>query len=112
MEWLTTVSAIILLLILRIALPIAVTLLIIFLFKKLDEGWKREADLEGTQIVKAGNIGCWEINQCPAEKRALCKAYTDPDKPCWQVLRDQNGRLQEDCIGCDVFRRSPVPVAA
>jgi hypothetical protein len=26
------------------------------------------------------------------------------------VFRNRDGRLQERCIGCDVFRHSPVPV--
>jgi hypothetical protein len=26
------------------------------------------------------------------------------------VFRNKNGRLQDRCIGCDVFRHSPVPV--
>lgn len=112
MEWLTTVSAIILLVLLRVVLPVAVTITIIYVFKRLDERWKREADLVNADFVKVGNIGCWEINQCPTEQRASCKAYNNPDKPCWQVFRDKNGRLQERCIGCDIFHQAPVPLTA
>jgi hypothetical protein len=112
MEWLTTVSTVILLLLLRVAIPIAVTITFIKLLKWLDERWKQEADLEGAKVVQVGNVGCWEINECPAEQRAACNAYNNPDKPCWQVLREKNGRLQERCIGCDVFRHAPVPVTA
>ncbi len=112
MEWPTTLSAILLLILLRVAVPIAVTIAFVALLKWLDERWKKEADLEGSPVVQIGNIGCWEINNCPATARQECKAYNNPDMPCWQALRDKNGRLQERCIGCDVFRHAPMPVSA
>jgi hypothetical protein len=112
MEWLTTASAIVLLILLRVAIPVAVTITFIKLLKWLDERWKRESDLEGAQEVQVENIGCWEINNCPAEQRAVCQAYNNPDKPCWQIFREKNGRLQERCISCDVFRHAPVPATA
>ena len=112
MEGLTTVSAVILLILLRVAIPIAVTILFIKLLKWLDERWKQDADVENAKAIQVGNIGCWEVNKCPAEQRARCKAYNNPDKPCWQVLREQNGRLQERCIGCDVFQHAPMPLTA
>ena len=112
MEWLTTVLAMILLVLLRVAIPIAVTLTFIKVLKWLDERWKQESDFEGAKVAKVRNVSCWEINECPAEQRAACKAYNNPDKPCWQVFREKNGRLQERCIGCDIFRHAPVPVTA
>lgn len=110
MEWLPTTFAMILGLLLRIAVPLIVTFLVVFFLKRLDERWKRETDVGAAQLVKPGNVGCWDINNCPEEKRARCKAYQNPDTPCWQVFRGENGRLQERCIGCDVFRHAPVPV--
>ena len=112
MEWLTTVSAMILLVLLRVAIPIAVTITFIKVLKWLDERWKQESDFEGAKVAQVANERCWEINECPAEQRAACKAYNNPDKPCWQVFREKNGRLQERCIGCDIFRHAPVPVTA
>lgn len=110
MEWLTTTFAMILGVLLRVVVPILVTILIIALLKRLDERWKQEADIGAGQLVTARNIHCWEINNCPEEKLADCRAYQNPDSPCWQVFRNRDGRLQERCIGCDVFRHSPVPV--
>jgi hypothetical protein len=110
MEWFPTTFAMILGVILRVAVPIIATFLIVFFLKRLDERWKSETDIGAGQLVKAGNVGCWDINNCPGEKRATCKAYQNPDTPCWQVFREKNGRLQERCIGCDVFRHAPVPV--
>ncbi len=112
MEWLTTVYAIILLVLLRVAIPIAVTITFIKVLKWLDERWQKEADLESAQVIKVGNVGCWEFNNCSEAQRESCMAYNNPDKPCWQVFREKNGRLQERCIGCDVFRHAPVPLNA
>jgi hypothetical protein len=110
MEWLPTTFAMILGILLRVAVPVLVTLLFITLLKWLDERWKQEADPGAEQLVKVGNVGCWEINNCPKEKLAECKAYQNSNTPCWQVFRKKNGRLQERCIGCEVFRHAPMPV--
>jgi hypothetical protein len=110
MEWSSTTSAMILGILLRVAIPLIVTFLIVYFLKRLDERWKTQSDIEGSPLVKAGNEGCWEFNNCPEEERAVCKAFQNPDTPCWQVFRETNGRLQEQCIGCDVFRHAPVPI--
>lgn len=112
MDWLTTVFTMVMGILLRVIIPIAATILVITVLKLLDDRWKKEADLDGSAVVKVGNVGCWEINECTAENRAQCLAYANPDKPCWQVFREENGHLQEECIGCDIFRHAPVPVAA
>jgi hypothetical protein len=112
MDWLTTVLAMILGVLLRVAIPIVATILLVIVLKWLDERWKQEADLEGTTVAQPGNIGCWDIKNCSAEQRAKCRAYANPDAPCWQVLREESGRLQERCIGCDVFKHAPTPLTA
>ena len=110
MEWPTTTFAMVLGILLRIAVPIIVTFLIVFFLKRLDERWKMETDFGEDQLITVGNAGCWDVNNCPEEQRSGCKAYQRPDTPCWQVFREKNGRLQESCIGCDVFRHAPVPI--
>lgn len=111
MEWLTTIFTMIIGILLRVIIPIAVTILFITILRWLDDRWKKEADLVGIAEVKVGNVGCWDIMNCSAEKRGRCLAYANQDKPCWQVFRKMDGRLQERCIGCDIFRHAPVPVA-
>lgn len=110
MEELIPILAVVLGLLLRVAIPIAVTLTFIKVLKWFDQRWQREADLKGISAARARNIGCWDINNCPEEQRAECKAYANPDKPCWQVFRETDGRLQERCIGCDIFKHAPAPV--
>lgn len=111
MDWLTTVFTMIIGILLRVVIPIAATILVITILKWLDDRWKKEADLVGAAEVKVGNVGCWDIMNCSAEKRQQCLAYASPDKPCWQVFRKTDGQLQERCIGCDIFKHAPVPVA-
>lgn len=112
MEWLTTILAILVGILLRLAVPIAITAGGVLLLKWLDERWKRDAGEVRTLASLAKNIGCWEMKRCPPERRARCTAYAHPDIPCWQVLRDKDGRLQERCLGCEIFRRSPIPTLA
>lgn len=112
MDWLTPSLAIVLGVLLRITIPIAVTIILVIVFKRLDERWKKAADSDGPATVQAKNVGCWEINKCPAELRAQCEAYANPDIPCWQVFREDDGMLRERCLGCDIFKHAPVPASA
>ena len=43
---------------------------------------------------------CWEIKDCPDERRQVCTAYADKGKPCWETPRC---RKEEDCTPCVVF---------
>jgi hypothetical protein len=110
MDWLTGSLAIVLGIFLRIAIPVAVTVILIFLLRWLDERWKEVADIEDGVKTPAKNVGCWEINNCPAERRAQCKAYANQDIPCWQVFRGEEGLLQKRCLGCDIFKHAPQPI--
>jgi hypothetical protein len=97
---------------LRIGLPLAVTVLVVWWMRRMDERWKAQAEREQALAgvrVQARNTGCWDVHQCPPERRAACPAYADPDRPCWQVFRQADGRLRERCLLCSVFRRAPVP---
>lgn len=93
---------------LRIGLPLVVTILVIALLRKLDKRWQKQS--LALPVVPAGTRHCWEIKGCSEEKHKGCKAATIPDVPCWQVFRSKNGTLREDCLGCDVFRQAPMPV--
>ena len=108
----TTLLTVIIGLLFRLVIPIILTIVVIYGLRKLDERWKREAAEGLVPAVQARNIGCWEINNCPAERRSRCAAFANPDKPCWQVFRQGDGRLQERCLVCQIFRRSPIPMPA
>ena len=98
--------------VLRFGLPIMVTIVICKLFQKMDLRWMVESK---AYREKAGiadmmpAIRCWAFNDCSEEKKKECHAYQNKNIPCWQLFRSQTGELKEDCLGCGVFRGTPVP---
>lgn len=105
MEAFPSFLAILLGLILRLAIPIAGTCILIYFLRKLDAHWQAEAQLTppSTQSVE-----CWKIQGCSPAQQKNCAAASSP-LPCWQVFRQPNGYLQEKCVSCDVFINAPVP---
>jgi hypothetical protein len=89
----------------RLALPIAVTLVLVYFLLKLDAQWQAEAELRPVSITKPE---CWKIKGCSPEQRKDCIAFSSP-LPCWQVFRLPNGYLHEECISCKVFIDAPAP---
>lgn len=96
-------------LLVRLALPIAVTLLAVYILRKLDAYWQAqaEAELEATAAL-VEKPDCWKVKHCPPPQRKACPACTS-SKPCWQVFRLPNGYLREECLACQVFLNAPVP---
>jgi hypothetical protein len=116
MDSLNGVSVILIGLLLRFGLPIAATILVVWLLGKIDARWQVEAEQEGierlTQPGLVSQIRCWVLNDCPPEMRERCPAYAQLNTPCWHVFRDGNGQMKEQCLDCEVFRRAPVPIPA
>ncbi len=96
-------------LLLRIGIPLAVSILIFFLLRRLDQRWQKEA--QAIPVITSQRP-CWEIKGCSEQKRKDCPATSQANIPCWQVFRTKNGLLREECMGCDVFHLAPVPVQA
>jgi len=46
-------------------------------------------------------IPCWEIRNCPEERRAACPSARDASKPCWM---HHNCAHEGDCYTCPVYR--------
>ncbi len=112
MEALNTLVTIAVGLTIRLGVPIALTALLIFVLRRLDERWQAQAREERLAVPLARNTGCWDVKKCSAEQRARCSAYAHPDSPCWQHFRSETGALRESCLGCDVFLKAPIPGAA
>jgi hypothetical protein len=116
METFNIFGALVIGVIVRVAVPVAITTMLVYMFTRLDARWKAEAEQQKAPAVNsrmlAKNPGCWEINGCSDQKKKVCKAYANPDVPCWQLFRTKEGLLRERCIGCDVFKQAPIPVAA
>ena len=105
METLTSILVILGGLLLRFAIPVAGTALLIYFLRKLDAHWQAEAVALPVHVEKAE---CWQIKGCSEEQRKSCMGAASP-LPCWQVYRQPNGYLQEKCISCEVFVNAPMP---
>lgn len=90
---------------LRLAIPILGTGVLVFLLGRLDARWQAEAERQSTPPNKPE---CWKIKGCPPEQVENCEGAKSP-LPCWQVYRRPNGYLNEECITCKVFIEAPIP---
>jgi len=109
MENLSTILALGFGLLLRLAVPSAVTLIAVYFLSKLDAHWQAQAEAElKVHAVAIERPECWKIKYCPPEQRQACPAFLST-KPCWQVYRRPNAYLLEKCLACEVFLEAPIP---
>ncbi len=93
---------------LRLAIPLAITALAVYILHKLDEHWQAEAG-QLPAVTNMEKPRCWEVRKCTPEMMQNCPSPASP-QPCWQVRRQADGPLFVDCLTCEVFRQAPVPV--
>ena len=105
METITSLLVLITGMLIRLAIPIALTALLIFLLRKLDAHWQAEAQLPQPVMQ---DIECWKLKNCTPEQRNACVAY-QATLPCWQAKRMPNGYLREECLSCEIFTEAPMP---
>jgi len=105
METVTSLLAILVGFLLRLVIPIAGTVVLIYFLRKLDARWQAEAE---RPPMPAQKVECWKMKGCSPEQRKNCAAASSP-LPCWQVFRQPNGYLLEECISCKVFIDTPTP---
>ncbi|GAB4504489.1 MAG: hypothetical protein Fur0043_14830 [Anaerolineales bacterium] len=101
----TSLLAVVMGIVLRLALPIGITALAVYFLRKLDARWQAKATQQVPNVEKPA---CWEVNHCLPEMREACPGYQSV-WPCWQAFRGPNGYLQERCLGCNVFKKAPIP---
>ncbi len=92
----------------RLALPILATVLVILVLRRLDAHWQSEARYAAIQVEKPE---CWKTRGCSAAQKKVCPAFRS-SLPCWQVFRLSNGYLRDQCLGCDVLLKAPLPTRA
>ena len=98
-------------LLVRLLLPVGLTLSVAWLLRRLDRRWRAEATGQIPAARSLQVLRCWVLNDCPEEQRSRCAAYQQQGTPCWQLFRDHHGRLRTSCLDCEVFRLSPVAEA-
>lgn len=91
----------------RLAIPILVTALAVFVLRKLDSRWQAEAKDLPLQVEKPE---CWKTKHCRPPDRKACAGFRSP-LPCWQAFRKPNGYLDEKCLGCPVLAGAAVPAS-
>jgi hypothetical protein len=107
MQWLYSTLAVLTGLILRLAIPIAITLLAVYILHRVDVRWQEEAmHMPAPEDVEKPQ--CWDIKNCPAKNRSECASLNSAE-PCWQAQRLPNGYLREECLVCQVFHQAPIP---
>lgn len=115
MDWLLQAAIILGMFILRLGVPLLLTLGVGAWLRRLDAKWQAEAltqqDAVQTQeevVVELELVGvkgqpCWILRDCPETVRLRCPAFQQPRLPCWLARRRAEGRLPLECYQCELF---------
>lgn len=116
--------------ILRLGIPLAITLAVGYGLRRLDSRWQAEALARQAEAVLARQQSgpepavemfkiisrpCWVLKQCPEATYTMCPACRYSELPCWLARFRTEGRLSHACYQCDMFtaekiaRHSRVP---
>lgn len=132
MESLTNIWSITFLFVLRLGVPLIVTLAIGYVLKRLDARWQAEAREDrkvreavtrqpvtapipvGQRTVPglnaldtSGAMPCWMVKGCTDAMRAACAATHQPNLACWKARTIAEGRLPSECKGCELHVPMP-----
>ncbi|NLE76750.1 MAG: MerR family transcriptional regulator [Chloroflexi bacterium] len=64
---------------------------------------------EGLRRLLA-TIPCWEILHCPPEQTALCAAYQNMGKACWELASEDCANGHQECYRCEVYLSAPARI--
>ncbi len=108
MDWWWQAAVILGMFVLRLGVPLGITLLVGYWLHRLDARWQAEAaqqqaQPEPSKQLKRLEQPCWQIKGCDETTRSRCPAARQPLRPCWLVRRRPDGRLPERCYGCEIF---------
>ena len=119
--WIDTLidtGAILFMFVLRIGVPIAVTLLVgRWLEKKLAPAEQEQTETKPRYTTRTSRSGgkiiqihCWEAKRCDTAKLAQCAAYKRPDLPCWLAIQAEGGKLREECFTCAFYKPQNIAI--
>ena len=120
------IAGMILLFLIRLGIPLAVTILVAWGLRRLDARWQAEADAQQlTADVAIGLVApaavkapaarqqpCWENRHCSEAKRGSCAACALTDLPCWMARLRAEGSLPRRCYACQYFKVQPALLSA
>lgn len=126
MENMTNLWSIALLVLLRLGVPLIITIGLAYALRRLDLRWQTQAR-ESRQMQEAvvplapgaparaeswmlqpwpassNAKPCWMVKGCTEALRASCAATRQPSVPCWQARSRAEGRLPAECKGCELY---------
>ncbi len=113
MEGLSEILVVIGMFVLRLGLPVGVSVAIGYLLRRLDSRWEAEAQAQPEAIQRlraaAAQRPCWEEKGCSESDMARCAAYKHTDIPCWLARLRAERRLPAECPECARYSRQPAP---
>ena len=119
MEWWLQLAGVVGLFVLRLLIPLAITVAVGFWLRRLDAKWQAEArarlaasraqsedmvepELELFRVVEPP---CWVQKDCPEDVYTRCPALKTPDIPCWLARYRTDGVVPAKCYRCQLFSR-------
>jgi len=91
---------------LRVMVPVALTVLIVYSLGKLDARWQAEAKAE-EKALAVDEMPCVKGLSLDQVKSHLLLS----EQPCWQAQRSHSGYLNEACLDCEIFLKAPAAAA-
>ena len=116
MEEIWVIGSVILGFVLRIGVPLLITILIGRGLRKLDAKWKEDGQKVRIQDLSISDrtidrMTCWEFFDCSEEKRKNCKMYDQTGVLCWEICQ-KIGEEPSECLACkykEVMEKEIVP---
>ncbi len=98
--------------VLRIGIPIAVTIAAgKWLEKRLQHPMAETQTTEQTDAAsRFGQDGkiiylhCWDFKRCDPTERAHCPAFQQTDLPCWLAIQVRAGHIRQECLSCALYK--------
>ena len=94
---------------LRLGIPIGITLALGWGLRRLDEKWRAEASQDDHAVITMPKYltiaKCWDVKSCSPKMRENCQAYLHPNIPCWEFRRS-NGSVNKVCQSCEYFKET------
>jgi hypothetical protein len=116
-DWLFQATIILGMFILRLGVPLAITLAVGYWLRRLDAKWQAEAlarqatslarqKLEAEPKIEVFRVigqPCWVLKDCPQVLYAQCPAFQQAEIPCWLSRYRAEGSLPAKCYHCELF---------